>query len=211
MTSLPRHLASLIGAAGLALLLAGCAGGPAPAPQDNPPAQSGSGDSGLDAADAAPLPAAIIERFEQGLAAYRAGHHTQAEGIFLSMTRSHPELSGPYANLGMVLLARQDYENAEAALNRARQLNPGNPEIYNQLGLACRQDGRFEQALSYYRQGLEVAPDNLNLLRNTGILLELYLNQHEAALAHYQRYIELQPEDRQVQIWIADLSRRVGS
>ena len=73
-----------------------------------------------------------------------------------------------------------------------------------------RHSGRFEKALEIYKQGLEVAPENSNLLRNTGIVLELYLHNPEAAVPYYKRYLEQKPEDKQVQLWIADLNQRLG-
>lgn len=152
----------------------------------------------------------IENEFNHGIKAMVERDYDKAEEIFYNMTRANPNLSGPYANLGVILKTKKDYQNAEIALRRALELNPENPEIYNHLGLVYRESGRFNNAFEIYKQGLEFAPENSNLLRNTGILLELYLNTPEAALPYYQRYLEKKPDDKQVQIWIADLNLRLG-
>ena len=158
----------------------------------------------------APLSSEIEEQFNHGVRAMYDQNFDKAEEIFLKMTQSYPTLSGPFANLGSVLTTKKDYASAELAFMRALELNKQNPEIYNQLGLMYRQSGQFNKALEIYKQGLESTPENPNLLRNIGILLELYLGTPEAALEYYQRYLETKPNDKQVQIWIADLSQRIG-
>ncbi|ALP54157.1 hypothetical protein Tel_13995 [Candidatus Tenderia electrophaga] len=214
----PRQLIRGVGIVCLTALLGACSSTGAPQPPTGASAQQATsgGDAqpestaaGTQQSDKPALPSAVVSEFERGVRALQAKAYDQAEAIFYDMTQRYPDLPGPYANLGAVLLAKKDYETAETALKRAQQLNPGNAEIYNHLGMLYRRDGRFDKALEAYRQGLEIAPNNSNLLRNAGILLELYLNTPAAALEYYQRYIELKPDDRQVQIWIADLSRRI--
>ena len=152
----------------------------------------------------------IVTRFNQGIKALADRDYNMAEDIFIRMTQNYPNLPGPFANLGTVLTAKKDYANAETAFKQALRLNIDNAETYNQLALLYRQTGRFVEALQTYKQGLTVAPKNTNLLRNTGILLELYLSSPEAAIEYYQRYLEEKPDDSQVQLWKAYLSQQAG-
>ena len=150
-------------------------------------------------------------QFKLGIKAMAEKDYDKAEAVFLKMTQTQPNLSGPFANLGTVLSSKKDYVNAETAFKQALRLNAENAEAYNQLGLLYRQTGRFSEALQTYKQGLMISPRNTNLLRNTGIVLELYLSSPEAALEYYQRYLEEKPEDKQVQLWKAYLSQQAGS
>ncbi len=210
----PRQLIKSFGIAWLTATLYAC-GASAPVQQSSTVAATAT-TSGSTSVKTVPqsnksnLDSDIVNEFNHGIKAMVDRDYDKAEEIFYNMTRANPDLSGPYANLGVVLKAKKDYQNAEIAFRRALELNPENAEIYNHLGLMYRESGRFNNALEIYRQGLVVAPENTNLLRNTGILLELYLNTPQAALQYYQRYLMKKPEDKQVQIWIADLNIRLG-
>ncbi len=149
--------------------------------------------------------------FNLGLKAMVERNYDEAEEIFSKMTQAYPYLSGPFANLGTVLAAKKDYANAELAFKHALRQNPKNAETYNHLGLLYRQTSRFQKALQTYKQGLMFAPKATNLLRNTGILLELYLNSPGTALEYYQRYLEQKPEDKQVQLWVSLIKQQAGS
>lgn len=208
----PRQLIKSLGTTCLIATLYAC-GASAPVQQTSTTEEviPNSGDAQVvEQSNKSQLGPEIEQEFKHGIKAMVERDYDKAEEIFYNMTRANPNLSGPYANLGVILKTKKDYQNAEIALKRALELNPENPEIYNHLGLVYRESGRFNNAFEIYKQGLEFAPENINLLRNTGILLELYLNTPEAALPYYQRYLEKKPDDKQVQIWIADLNLRLG-
>lgn len=139
------------------------------------------------------------------------GNRKKAEDLFFAMTRSYPDVPGPFANLGFLLSMKGEHKNAEIALRRANDLDPENPEVYNLLGMVYRKTGRFQEALEVYQRGLDVAPKHKNLLRNSGILLDVYLDMPKQALEHYTRYRELVPDDREVEIWSAGVARRAGN
>ncbi len=215
MISPPQQLTKLISAACLTTLLFGCGASTPVVQQQAAPAQSATANNSAPQTvqhtnNNAPLSTEIEEQFNRGISAMYDQNFDKAEEIFLKMTQSYPTLSGPFANLGSVLTSKNDYPNAETAFLRALQLNTQNPEIYNHLGRMYRQSGQFSKALEIYKQGLEIDPESPNLLRNTGILLDLYLSNPEAALEYYQRYLKKKPDDKQVKIWIADLSVRIG-
>jgi Flp pilus assembly protein TadD len=95
------------------------------------------------------------------------------------------------------------------ALERAVQLSPRQAAFSNQLGIALRQAGRFAQARQAYERGLAAQPEHAASHFNLAILLDLYLGDRDAALAHYQRAQVLLPEQApQVQRWVAELKNR---
>jgi len=192
----------------LALLLTGCGASTPTKPASQPtPAKPAAEATNQVASGVDPR---IAAEFDTGLKALMGGDRKGAEDVFFAMTRAYPDMPGPYANLGMLLSLRGDYDNAIIALKRAVELGPTLIEAYNQLGLAYRHKGRFHEALEIYRRGLEVDPKNKNLLRNTGILLDIYLDMPKEAYNHYQRFLELVPDDKQVKIWSASVAARAG-
>lgn len=147
--------------------------------------------------------------YSLALGALAAGRLEEAERLLLDLTREHPDLYGPYANLGIVYARKGDVTSAEGAFQKAISLKPGAAETYNQLGIMYRNAGRFEDARKAYERALEIDPKYANAHLNIGILYDLYLLDYKNAAKHYRRYQRLVPEkDEQVSQWLADLKRR---
>jgi Flp pilus assembly protein TadD len=185
----------------LAVILGGCATpgareaapGKAPAPAKVEP----------------PVPAPARQSYEQALASMQAGRHKEAETVLLELTRKYPELAGPYANLGILYYRTGRPTEAVEMLNKAIRINPQQAVYYNQLGVMQRSAGRFAEARTAYSRALELDANYPFAHLNLGILYDLYMSEPDKAVAHYQRYGELNPADaKQVEKWIADLKQR---
>ncbi|HEX7637491.1 MAG TPA: tetratricopeptide repeat protein, partial [Burkholderiaceae bacterium] len=127
---------------------------------------------------------------------------------------SDPDLAGPHANLGLLLLRREDrLPEATTELERATTLAPREPAAWTALGVAYRRAGKFTQAGDAYRHALAVAPDDADAVLDLGILDDLYLGDAAQGLALYTRYLALRPAgDPAVAKWVADLkNRHVGT
>jgi len=158
-----------------------------------------------------PVPAALRQPWQQALDHLRAGRNREAEQAFLALTRRAPELSGPYANLGLLYQRAGRNPEAIAALERAIAINPGRAVYYNALGILYRQEGKFDMAEKNYRRALDRDPDYASAHLNLAILHDLYQMEPKDALPHYLRYRELMPAERAtVDKWIIDLERRLG-
>lgn len=192
------------------LALAGCGslpgrpvGGPASAPPPAPPVVT---------ATELPVKPQWQHAYDQALATLRSGQTGEAERQLLALTREAPELSGPYANLG--LLYRNAGRNVEAiaAFERAIEINPRRAVYYNELGISYRLEGKFDKARRSYRQAIDLDPGYAMAYLNLGILYDLYLQDPKEALPYYQRYQELAPADAAtVSKWIVDIERRTGN
>jgi len=155
-----------------------------------------------------PLPA----DYEKALALMGSGDYGAAIPVLQAFSAEHPELAGPYINLGIAFGRMKDNGAALAALNKGVELNPDNATAYLQRGILYREKGDFQAALSDYQQALKLQPDYALAHRNIGILYDLYLQQPAEALAHYKRYLQLiGGEDKTVNGWVIDLERRAGS
>ncbi len=191
----------------LALFVAGCATpATAPAPATMA-ARAASRPAALE--PEAPVSPELQRTYDQALAHLKAGRHKEAEQALLALTRRAPELSGPYANLGLLYQRAGRNSEAIAALERAIAVNPRRAMYYNELGIAYRREGKFDMALRNYRQALDRDPGYAPAHLNLAILYDLYLQEPQQALPHYQRYRDLVPaEAATVSKWIIDLERR---
>lgn len=159
-----------------------------------------------------PVKAEWRRAYDQALAVLRDGQSREAEQRLLALTREAPELSGPFANLG--LLYRNAGRNVEAiaAFERAIEINPKRAVYYNELGISYRLEGKFDKARRSYRQAIDLDSQYAAAYLNLGILYDLYLQDPKEALPYYQRYRELAPADAaMVSKWIVDLERRTGA
>lgn len=170
----------------------------------------------------APVPASAVESkpesavnpavqrdFAGALGAMKLGRYQDAERMLLALTRAHPELSGPYANLGIVYFRLGKMSDATEALEKAIAINPDRAAYFNQLGIVYRQSGQLDKAREAYAKALQIDSNYLNTHLNLGILYDLYLQDQGKALQHYERYQALLPSaDAQVNKWIVDLKQR---
>lgn len=159
---------------------------------------------------AAPLvdPAAQAD-YDRALKAMQDQKFDEAEKIFFELVKNHPDYAGPYANIGILLKRKGKGEEAELAFKKALELNKENADVYNHLAVLYRDQGKFDLARQTYETGLQITPEHLHLNLNLAILLDLYLNQPEKALGYFQAAQKLSPDDKQIQIWLADIQKRL--
>ena len=90
-----------------------------------------------------PISAAAQRAFDTARQAQAAGRTADAERGYVALTKSDPDLAGPYANLGLIYRQAGKTPEAVAALEKAVQLSPQRPDLHNQLGITYRMAGAF--------------------------------------------------------------------
>ena len=181
------------------LVMAGCAGS-GPTREAEPVAE----------AEAGPvIPPEAQTLFEQATAVMAAGDFVDAELRFKEFLLMYPEYPGTYVNLAIIQARSGDDEEARSLLDAALALDPEHPAALNQLGMLLRRNGKFIEAEAAYLKAVTAAPDYALAHYNLGVLNELYLQRLDRALKHFEDYQALVGEDKQVEMWIADLKRRV--
>jgi tetratricopeptide (TPR) repeat protein len=215
-----RHAGMPVLGMGL-LLLAGCATGgkvevavvePEPVVATGPSVvRLAGGRAGFIITEVPKLDESSRETFAQAVDLMNNGAYDEAIDLLKQVIELSPEVTAPYIDIAIAYEQVGNPEEAEANLKIALELIPDHPVASNEYGLLCRRSGRFEEAREIYEKAIVSFPEYYPLHRNLGILCDLYLNDPVSALEHYRIYSEAMPEDRQVALWIADLSVRTGS
>ena len=198
-------------AAGLLAMfvIAGCGGGPA-VRDDSASAEQRVGGAGPGAVMPDISPEALT-MFEQAAAVMAAGDYLDAELRFKEFVLSYPDYPGAWVNLAIIHAHNENDAATREALDRALEINPNHPVALNHLGMLLRRNGNILEAEAAYMKAVTVSPDYALAHYNLGVLNELYLQRLEAALHHFEVYQGLVGEDKQVEKWIADLTRRVAA
>lgn len=128
-------------------------------------------------------------------------------GQLLESRPDHPDL---LANAAMVALAQDEREEARLMLEEALKVAPGHRVASNNLSLILKAEGDFIESRKVLTRALEHHPDEPTLHYNLAVIYELYLQDLEKALEHYQRYQALSAEpDPKVAGWVTDIERRL--
>ena len=148
--------------------------------------------------------------FERAVAMLNDRYYSQAIDLLEKVIEQSPTVSAPYIDMAIAYQHIGKLEQAEEHLKTALRLVPEHPVACNEYGLLYRKTGRFAEARAIYEKALSSFPDYYPVHRNLGILCDLYLNDLDCALEHYEIYSEARPEDKRVKSWIADLRARLG-
>ncbi len=115
-------------------------------------------------------------RYEEAIQYFRRA--TQIKNDF---ARAHQKMGECYLALGRPRLAQQSFQkaaeiymekqmddHAEQVLKEVLKLNPDTINVYNNLGIIYRRQGRYQRAINQYKKALKVSPDDENIYYNLG-------------------------------------------
>ena len=203
MKAVRQLQAPTLGLLGIALLMAGCAGGPATKPSTAKP------ESTDEASEIREVPPQAQTLYEQATAVMASGDLVEAEFRFQEFVLQYPDYPGAHVNLAIIHSANGNEKAAEDSITDALLLDSEYAPALNQLGMPLRRQGKFDDAEAAYLRAIEKQPDYALAHYNLGVLNELYLQRLGPALSHFEQYQALTGEDKQVEKWIVDLKRRL--
>ncbi|QKX18871.1 tetratricopeptide repeat protein [Microbulbifer sp. YPW1] len=148
--------------------------------------------------------------FLQAVEYIQGERYPEAIELLQDVVTREQRLSAPYVNLGIAYFRTGDEKHAEESFLEALRAAPLDPVASNELAVLYRHQGRFDEARKTYTESLALHPEYLPLIKNLGILCDLYLQDVNCALAQFEQYLKYQPEDPKVSIWVADLKRRAN-
>jgi Tfp pilus assembly protein PilF len=134
----------------------------------------------------------------------------EAHRIFSELIASYPNLAGAYVNLAFINKAKSDDTKAEENINKALEINPNNVDALIQRAAYSQNKGEFKKVELYLLTAEAADSSNEIVQYNLAILYELYLQQYDDAIDHYENYIALSSnEDKEtVKRWVMLLERK---
>ncbi|VAX12947.1 hypothetical protein MNBD_GAMMA24-2036 [hydrothermal vent metagenome] len=152
----------------------------------------------------------IKREFKQALVLMQANKLPQAAEKFHDLIERYPQMTGAWANLGLLHMKAGEWKKAQYALQQALSLNSNLAPAYNYLGVVNRNLGLFRQAEQAYKKAINADPAYASAWLNLGILYDIYMNQPAQALPQYEQYQHLKNNaDNKVHKWIVELKRRL--
>lgn len=131
--------------------------------------------------------AKAIALADQGLSAQRAGRLDEAIGLYKQAVATNPELSGIWTNLGVALMAKQNFSGAAESFKRAADLSPTDSRPLVNLGIAYLDRGWADQALTYFVEAINRDPNNIEALRGAIIAAQRTGREDDRTLEYVKR------------------------
>lgn len=148
--------------------------------------------------------------FKSAIALLQQEQYEQAIVVLKSVIEREQRLPAPYVNIAIAYNKLGETKDAEINLINALKLDIGHPVANNELGLLYREAGKFNAARTAYENAINEHPDYLPAKRNLGVLCDLYMHDFKCALDQFEDYLELMPDDKTAEIWVADVKRRLN-
>jgi len=167
-------------------------------------------ENGFSIPEKASVSASLRAKFDSALHLLDQGVYDKGIALLADVTEAAPDVAALHIDLGIAYGKVGDFEHAEASINKALEINPRHPVAYNELGILYRKTGRFELARKSYEKALDVYPDFHFARRNLAVLCDVYLSDLNCALENYQAYRQEVGGDDEIDMWIADLRKRLG-
>lgn len=150
--------------------------------------------------------------YEAALNALKTNEVDFAIVLLERVGKRSPDMDYVFTNLGLAYLKKENYHKAEESLQKAIRQNGKDAIALNHLGIIKRIQGQFEGARETYQQAIALDNGYAHAYLNLGILYDIYLQDLDMALGHYQKYqILTDSENKTVSKWIVDIERRIKS
>jgi len=151
----------------------------------------------------------VQKSFDQALVLLQQEQYDAAIAVLNSVVEQEKRLTAPYINLAMAHRHKGDDKLAEENLLKALAIDNTEPVANNELGIIYRKQGRFSDARKVYTTALSEHPDYLPVIKNLGILCDIYMRDPQCALEQFEKYQQQMPDDKTIEVWIADLKTRM--
>lgn len=120
--------------------------------------------------------AAMEQEFQAAMAAQEGGDLDKAEALLRGLHAHHPGFFAVDESLGLLLARRNSYSAAAPFLEAASRENPSSDAAHANLGAACYQLHRNQQALSEFQIAERLNPHNPDTQESLG---RLWMDTHQ--------------------------------
>lgn len=181
----------------LALLLASCA------TTSETPDITSSGKSPLEQS------ASELSLYKKALKLLNSDKLDSSKEIFQQINSDRPELAGPYANLAIIALKNNNPGKALKLVEVALNKNPNLAQALNLLAYLEQISGNIQQAKEHYKEAIQNKNDYAIAHYNIALLYDVYLQDIESAIPHYEKYMKLiNNADKNTADWLEQIKRK---
>ena len=139
--------------------------------------------------------AAAMKQYDQGVALQKKGDLDGAVTHYQESIRLHSQDARAYYNLGIIYQNRKQYDLARNAYAYALEINPGMINARYNLGLVYRDLRRIDDAVRELNRVIQDSPTNASAHLLLGEIYDAAGERIELARDHYERFLDLAPED----------------
>ncbi len=128
-----------------------------------------------------------------GLTWQQSRRYADAELLYRTTIAENPNSCLTHNNLGILMAARGQTDEAIAEYRESLELEPAYVEAHNNLGNALAGRGRVNEAMAQYRKALQLTPGYTLAYNNLGNALA-GRKQFDEAIAQYQKALKINPD-----------------
>jgi tetratricopeptide (TPR) repeat protein len=139
-----------------------------------------------------PARAALAGAMESANGHFLAGRLAEAEGAYRAVLALEAAHADALAQLGLILHARGQHQEAAEHLVASIKVNPRNPATWSNCGMVLAALGRHAEALAHYDRALILSPREPSILANRGNALTS-LGRSAEAFASYDKALSIAP------------------
>ncbi|PKF63478.1 hypothetical protein CW745_01110 [Psychromonas sp. psych-6C06] len=150
--------------------------------------------------------------YTKALIALNNGELEKAQQLFTKMSELQPDIAGSWANLAVISVKQERYDDAQKQVATALQKNPKMVQSLNLAGNLAQRRGEILKAKSYYQEALNYQPKYALAHYNLALLYDIYLQDIANAVTHYQLYLDnIDSKDETTTQWLAGLRATLGN
>ena len=123
---------------------------------------------------------------------YKKGDLKAAEILCHKIISIDPNFIEPKILLANISAKNRNFNETKKILVEAKELEPKNTSVLNNLGTACRELGEIKNAVDYYKKAIEIDPNNANSYYNIGAI-HYDAKKYNEAKSYLEKTVELQP------------------
>jgi Tfp pilus assembly protein PilF len=140
---------------------------------------------------------AVRERWnDYGIGLLLQGDLKGAEAAFLKVTQAEPGYADGWVNVARARLNEGNIDGAAEMLQKALAIAPTLAKTHFFLGQAARQQGRYDEAITHWREAARQYPRD-RVVRNQLGRVYFLKRQYEAAVAEFKAALDVDTEDLQ--------------
>jgi len=138
-----------------------------------------------------------------------AGSLEESVALFQEAVEAEPDNAERHETFAKILYRVEQYDQAESEAQRAVEIEPGRVESYMVLFKVHDARGEFEQAKTVLAAARAAAPSDTRILMRQAYVATR-LNDTEGAIAAYERVTEVNPDQAEAWLSLANLYAEAG-